>query len=396
MYSKRELTMLHVAAQHGNVPMAIYAIDRAKIPIEARNEASATPLMVAIDERRWEFVKFLIQRGADMYLRDDYGYSGLSRALECDDPNIVNAFIEKVRYEHPDKEDFVRTLGEHGCTIEKIVKMRDPEKTQIFLNLFNRQRIIDRIASRESVKIAMKAMDEENLKVLLNSENGDRRITFLYAIHELLVCSYNNASLTRVVQKSIDQMLDWKVLTLDNFFTTESLVQQEPEKGIRVVLTDRLISYVKEELNFDVQVYLFGNKLCNISEFVKSGVIDFNMRGNGGLSALHIAVDNRAIDTMKYLLDNGFDPNVRDDEGRTPIFKGLGYDVIFEILLIYGADIQAHDNDVFVTSASYRASDRNSSPSIRAVAGWKWGQALRQKKRRRAGERSVPAPVKVE
>ena len=59
------------------------------------------------------------------------------------------------------------------------------------------------------------------------------------------------------------------------------------------------------------------------------------------------AIINNDIDTIKYLLDQGFDPNHKDETGTPLLFKTHNLEIL-KILLDYGADSKCVDENGFM------------------------------------------------
>ncbi|ALA62383.1 ankyrin repeat family protein [Turkeypox virus] len=71
---------------------------------------------------------------------------------------------------------------------------------------------------------------------------------------------------------------------------------------------------------------------------------DINAKNRSGNTALYIAVSNSRIDTVKTLLENGADPNIKNDiYNNTPLHLSMMLNKIeiTELLLLYNADINA-------------------------------------------------------
>lgn len=92
-----------------------------------------------------------------------------------------------------------------------------------------------------------------------------------------------------------------------------------------------------------------------VSFYLSSG-IDVNARDDANWTALNAAIDKRKFSVAKRLLDEGADPNLATDKGRTPlmntIWRGFGYAIdereyppakLVQDLLEKGADVNAVD-----------------------------------------------------
>lgn len=69
--------------------------------------------------------------------------------------------------------------------------------------------------------------------------------------------------------------------------------------------------------------------------------LDMNARNHIGLTALHQAVLNRNLDTVKLLLTHGSDANVQDANGYAPLHTAAacGLRNIVSLLILFGADL---------------------------------------------------------
>lgn len=65
---------------------------------------------------------------------------------------------------------------------------------------------------------------------------------------------------------------------------------------------------------------------------------------NNGLSLLHSFVNKDSLDIVRQLLINSADPNIRDQEGETPIF-GVKSVEMLELLVSHGALLTIKDYD---------------------------------------------------
>ena len=65
---------------------------------------------------------------------------------------------------------------------------------------------------------------------------------------------------------------------------------------------------------------------------------------------MHIAIQNQDVAIIKKLLANGFDPDMRDARGTTPLMRLVTLPLnaesqeLLRLLLLYRADLKARDN----------------------------------------------------
>jgi len=70
---------------------------------------------------------------------------------------------------------------------------------------------------------------------------------------------------------------------------------------------------------------------------------DMNIRGVGGETALHRAIFVRSEARVKYLLENGSDPDIRDSRGQTALFGAIGFIEGLHVLLRYKPMLDVYD-----------------------------------------------------
>ena len=73
-------TMLHTAVFQNNLEAVEYLLDQGADP-NILYDHSETPLIAAIDNKQWEIAKRLIQKGANVNLKDASNNSPLSKAI---------------------------------------------------------------------------------------------------------------------------------------------------------------------------------------------------------------------------------------------------------------------------------------------------------------------------
>jgi len=87
--------------------------------------------------------------------------------------------------------------------------------------------------------------------------------------------------------------------------------------------------------------------LAEVKRLVIDCGVNPNIRDNDGWTPLHKASWNGNPEVVKLLLEHGADPNIRDNHGFTPLHyaaKDCHVDVV-RVLLDHGADPTIRDND---------------------------------------------------
>ena len=80
-------TALILAAWHGNVECVSAGAD-----VNVRNKDKDTPLLTAAKKDRCECIRILVEAGADVNMKGEYGYSALMSVIEC--PVCVEVLLE--------------------------------------------------------------------------------------------------------------------------------------------------------------------------------------------------------------------------------------------------------------------------------------------------------------
>ena len=75
--------------------------------------------------------------------------------------------------------------------------------------------------------------------------------------------------------------------------------------------------------------------------------LNFQLRGRGDVTILMIVSSVGALDSVKFLLDNGADPNIQADDGRTALMRAAvnGKLDVVTMLIDHGADSNFENED---------------------------------------------------
>jgi len=101
--------------------------------------------------------------------------------------------------------------------------------------------------------------------------------------------------------------------------------------------------------------YIFEDKWNRVEDYIRTGG-DVNIVTAKEKALLHSAAESGRLDILRLLLRKGANPNLQDEDGKTPLHYALDEyysrrndkeDImeIIELLVAYGADIEIEDNE---------------------------------------------------
>ncbi|MBW3494354.1 ankyrin repeat domain-containing protein [Bacillus sp. FDAARGOS_1420] len=94
-FSEDGWTPLHLAAYFGQKEIASFLLEQgAEIYIRAKNENENTPLQAAIANKQSELVAFLIEKGSDVNAVQSGGWTGLHEAALLGNEEIIILLLE--------------------------------------------------------------------------------------------------------------------------------------------------------------------------------------------------------------------------------------------------------------------------------------------------------------
>lgn len=85
---------LHIAAERGDISLAIQLANRPDLDYNLQTEGGYTPLILAITIRKRTFVQFLLRNGANPKLEDFFGVSPLQHVCRLDDMELASDLLE--------------------------------------------------------------------------------------------------------------------------------------------------------------------------------------------------------------------------------------------------------------------------------------------------------------
>lgn len=284
---------LHTAAIYNRPKAATFLVGRG-MPVDMRNEAGLTPLMVAASFGNVEVAEALLTLGADVTARNPAGHTPLHIAALAGQADIAKLLLDR------------------GADIA----MRVPHAGETPLHLaalYGRMKVIELLAARGAdidVKDSQGVSPLQYARLRLQKKAVDRLLAF-GARPDGLHDAVNAGDVARVVEL-IAQGAD--VNSPDLFGTPLHLAAAKGRTGIALILIDR---------GADIEA---------------AGEPE-------GALPLHTAALNGQSEVAALLLDRGADVDARDAAGRTALMVASGFlhPDVAKLLLAHGADPQAQD-----------------------------------------------------
>ncbi len=251
-------------------------------------EQKYTPLHIATKNGCLEFVKELLEQGADVNARDRWGSTPL---MEISSTELTNETTV---------EQIVDLLIENGADIN------EPD---------NGENTALHYAARES-PLTMKVLIRKGANPVYQNSEG------IYPIMELI-----GSETIKVELEDIKYL--WSLMS-NRMKQIARFSGKENDTGINSVVD----SYGNNLLH-----YLYTDD-TNIVNFLLSLGIDINKTNEFGETPLHHACDYGLYETAKILVEKGANINLRGNSGKTPLVEAVEYGSIelVEYLLRKGAD----------------------------------------------------------
>jgi ankyrin repeat protein len=329
---EREINAMLDAAGKGRVDELRRLLDSRPDLIDARggNFWGRTALHMAAWRNRADCVRLLLQRGADISIRDygDNAYA-LHFAAEAADLDVVRLLVEAGTDVIGEGDDHqVGVLGWATC----FSRVRDDVAAYLLaqgakLNLWSaialdRDADVREFIARDPSLLKARMSRNEHHRTPLHhaaAKNRPRMVRLLLDLGaDVNATDANRATpLTTAAQEHADPAivtmlravgarLDFMAaLYLELYETAESMLQDDPSR-------------IGPEGGDTISLHLaVGKKNARAVGWLITHGIDVNAKRNlwdCNQTALHITAENGAIEITRMLLDAGADPNIRDDK----------------------------------------------------------------------------------
>ncbi|KAG4098229.1 ankyrin [Neocallimastix lanati (nom. inval.)] len=292
--------ILNEACSYPNTYKIInYLINEQKIDINEKNgNKKITPLMMASGKGYTDYVRLLIENGADVNARDSKNFTPLMFATQCDNKSIIELLVE------------------HGADVNAV--------------------------SKDSYTALILACEEGNLEISryliekgadINAKDSRRTTSLMNAIRsgnkELVDYLLSNKNLTI----NVKDYNGWNALMTASYRGQLDTVKALYEKGESI--------HEKDANGFSSLMLACLNGCKNVVNFLLEQDIDVNDTNQAGSTALMVVSQNGQKEIAKALLDHGASIDVKDKQGCSALIYAttVKQSGMVNLLLQHGANI---------------------------------------------------------
>lgn len=298
------LTALSLAIGSGNIEIAKMILDspKTKTDIELTDKNGETALHHACNRCNGKMIKMLLKKGANVTATSNTGLSPLYYAVTHEDTDTIKLLMER------GADPFV-TFREGFTVFDSAMATLDGESTLIPL-LFE-------LSNKNELKRYISGV---NIKPLLLS-------CLLKVAIEM-----NNTDIIQIISERDDVNIDQVDLLYesnDKEMLKNIIAKMNPDKLFLIHLFETAV--VEDDIEFVQLLYDKNDNLLSTNTYDADPITD--------VTPLHLAADLDRIESVKFLLKKGMDPDIANPEGYTPLHLAAryGYTDVVRTLLKAGA-----------------------------------------------------------
>jgi len=356
----------------------------------------STALTSAIESKNNSLVKYLIEKGADVYKSGKYANTPLTWAIETHNMELVKYLVKRcndlikssnkwntpfMKALHTNNHEIIKYLLKHGASVNYYDEYG--KTPLLFAVEYGDEQTVKYLVNHGA---DLETMDEfNNTAVIKAFKKGHKSITkYLTEIETQHQYQLNTTNLTRaivlenqiLIQKCIHQGAVIDQISKDNYTPLMiaiktgklEIVQYLVENGANVnkqsqsnrtpllcAITEKNLSIIKYLVNHGADVNfkrrspnaLAINIACKngnveIVDYLLQLGADINHQGEKDRNTpLIVAILNRKISIAKYLIEKGADLNKRNGNQETPLKLAIysGHTELMKCLIDHGADV---------------------------------------------------------
>lgn len=304
------------------------------------------PLIVKLSGASEEVIRSLLEHGADVNVRGMRGLAPLHYYVKAHSPS---SGLEEGNLE------MVKLLLKHGADVgikdEKgLTPLHMSAKSEIADTLINSGANINAIDNEGNTPLSTAASNRKyDVVRTLLSRGADKKIRNAYGkspadiaieIKQKCTLASDQNPQFGCHEKALQPLVRIiEILQSDNF----AEIIEKDKKEEEFTKAEKNKSTNGNEL-FDA---VKAGNLNKVQELVKNGA-DLNLKDQYGSTLLHRAANWQKNAILKYLLENGANPNIKSGEHNLPAFQGAALMNNIEavkLLIEHGADVKQIDTD---------------------------------------------------
>ena len=318
-----QANVLHYACSAGSSDVVRLLLDNGSFDIDKPNKFGETAIHLAIKQKQFDLVQYLIEKGASMTKVTLQGLNGYHLIIMNDD---TETFFDC--FECPD--DYLDSMIEKAAEFNRKGILEKLIKRYCELSSFNTDELVLRLGN--ALIAAAQCGNLDCVKLLMvNISIGEESLT------ESLVSSLNgnHYNCFEYIYNSVSKIIK---------FDIDSLFAVAVDSGC-VEACKMLLENGVEPNGPNPETYLMAASAhghLEIAELLIENGSDINRVHEEMGTALLLAAINNHLDIVKYLLDRGADPTLSDESGFNPLIVSAfyGYSEIFDVIFAIDKNIQ--------------------------------------------------------
>jgi ankyrin repeat protein len=320
--------------------------------INGRDKYGKTLLLVAILGNNVDWVRNLLENGADPTIRDKYGYTPFHVAVEnCRSFDILNLLLES------GKVDINETTKYEIWTALHLAIIKSSSATAEFLLLKGANtNTADQSGSTPLHWAASRPKDMDIFELLLNHPDVDVNLMDNKGRNALDRVTFNNhghgeriANLLKdkgavEIENRLPKRNKEFLVTLRYCISSDAADEIENLLSDATVPNEDIIARIKEE---HLYTAIYDSDVERVRRLLKNGADISSVRGKNGSNALHVAsLKAKTTDLIDVILETEkFDINGVNNRGWTPLHLATDRDINARHLIRKGADPNIADEE---------------------------------------------------